>query len=122
MKFCLKCQNMYYISINETDPNKLIHYCRNCGHTDDMIQEEGGCVLTTQLKTAQKSFRHMVNPYTKLDPTLPRIYNLPCPNAQCKTNLDINEKGHVSREVIYIRYDDDNLKYMYMCTVCDEVW
>ena len=87
-----------------------------------MIQEEGGCVLTTQLKTTQKSFRHMVNPYTKLDPTLPRIYNLPCPNSNCKTHLDVNEKGHADREVIYIRYDDDNLKYLYMCTVCDEVW
>jgi hypothetical protein len=24
--------------------------------------------------------------------------------------------------VIYIRYDDDNMKYLYMCVTCDTVW
>jgi len=108
---------MYYISISEDNPNKLSHYCRNCGHKDDSITQEGGCVLVTHLKSTQKTFRHIVNPYTKLDPTLPRMYNLPCPNIQCKTHT--NEKD---REVLYIRYDEDNLKYLYMCAVCDEVW
>ena len=32
MNFCIKCDNMYYLSIPDDDPNKLIYYCKNCGH------------------------------------------------------------------------------------------
>lgn len=120
MKFCSVCSNMYYISINENDTNKLQYYCRNCGNKDNEITESGGCILNTQLKTVGKHrFSHIINKYSKFDPTLPRIHNIPCPNALCATNT--NDKK-TAREVIYIRYDDDNLKYLYMCTTCDEVW
>ena len=59
-----------------------------------------------------------INSYTKLDPTLPRINTIKCPNSNCKSNTDDDEK----REVIYIRYDDINIKYMYLCAVCDTTW
>ena len=29
MHFCEKCSNMYYISLQDDDSNKLIYYCRN---------------------------------------------------------------------------------------------
>lgn len=119
MKFCNHCSNMLYISINEDDTNKLIYYCRNCGEKDESITEEGICVLNTQLKKGEQKFNHIINKYTKLDPTLPRIYNVKCPNAECKSNGD-SATGQC--EVIYIRYDDDNLKYLYLCTECDNIW
>jgi DNA-directed RNA polymerase subunit M/transcription elongation factor TFIIS len=131
MKFCVKCNFMYYISINEKDSNQLSYYCRNCGHRDDSIAEEGACVLNTQLKKEQQNFNHIINQYTKLDPTLPRIYNIPCPNAKCATHgasvahADADSAASASRkgaEVIYMRYDDDNLKYLYICTTCDTTW
>ena len=28
----------------------------------------------------------------------------------------------VPREVIYLRYDDINLKYIYLCAVCNTIW
>lgn len=118
MKFCNQCSNMLYISIDENDTNKLIYYCRNCGEKDESITDEGVCVLNTQLKKGEQKFNHIINKYTKLDPTLPRIYNLKCPNGACKSNVD--DKGHP--EVIYIRYDDNNLKYLYLCSVCDNIW
>jgi len=41
-----------------------------------------------------------------------------CPNAACKTNVD-----KIARpEIIYMRYDDDNMKYLYLCVTCDTVW
>ena len=120
MKFCSNCDNMYYININENDSNKLEYYCRNCGHRDDTIEEEGGCVMDTSLKKGHQKFNHIVNKYTKLDPTLPRIYNVPCPNANCETNKEHAEKKQ--REVIYMRYDDANLKYLYICVECDTLW
>ena len=40
MKFCSKCDNMYYIGISVDDANQLIYYCRNCRHKDETITEE----------------------------------------------------------------------------------
>jgi len=117
MKFCIKCDNMYYIGVNVDDPNKLTYYCRNCRYKDETITEEGICVLNTQLKKREQKFNHVINKYTKLDPTLPRIYNLKCPNPECK-----NTKEDKTTEVIYLRYDDSNLKYLYICTECDTTW
>jgi hypothetical protein len=111
---------MYYIGINAEDQNKITYYCRHCGNKDDTIAEEGVCVLNTQLKKGEQKFNHIINEYTKLDPTLPRIYSMKCPNGECKTNTDNKEKKPT--EVIYIRYDDDNLKYLYICVECDTNW
>jgi DNA-directed RNA polymerase subunit M/transcription elongation factor TFIIS len=108
---------MYYIKINNDDPNKLIYYCRNCGNEDKLIAVENVCVSKTQIKKNEKSFNYIINKYTKLDPTLPRINNVLCPNKDCATNKDAKE-----REIIYIRYDDTNMKYIYLCSECETVW
>lgn len=117
MHFCTNCSNMYYIRINEDDPNKLVYYCRNCGHEDSLLAVENVCVSKTQIKKSEQSFNHIINQYTKFDPTLPRIKNILCPNANCGTNTHSVEK-----EIIYIRYDDTNMKYIYLCSTCDTVW
>ena len=119
MKFCTQCDNMYYIGINIDDPNKLQYYCRFCNYVDSSICTDGGCILNTQIKQSDQNFSHIVNKYTKLDPTLPRIYNTKCPNPNCETN--INEKNK-NPEIVYLRYDDKNMKYLYICTVCDINW
>ena len=119
MKFCVKCDNMYYIGVSDKDSNQLTYYCRNCGHKDETLTSEGVCVLNTELRKGEQKFNHIVNRYTKMDPTLPRIYNMVCPNATCKTNTSAEK---VPCEVIYMRYDDDNLKYLYICAECDAVW
>lgn len=119
MHFCSNCQNMYYIRINPEDPNKLVYYCRNCGNEDKLLTIDNVCVSKTQIKKSEQSFNHIINKYTKLDPTLPRINKVLCPNPDCKTNTDNEE-----REIIYIRYDDTNMKYVYLCTSpgCDTIW
>ncbi len=119
MKFCVKCDNMYYISISEDDSNKLIYYCRNCGNKDTILAEEGVCVLDTKLKKGIQKFSHIINKYTKIDPTLPRIYNIKCPDANCPTNVESNK---TPAEIIYMRYDDSNMKYLYICVSCDTTW
>lgn len=112
MRFCVNCDNMYYIGINPDNPNDLTYYCRNCKHVDEIIGEEGVCVLKTQLKKGEQEFNHLINEYTKLDPTLPRLYNMKCPNTECETK----------NGVIYIRYDNDSLKFLYICVDCDSKW
>jgi hypothetical protein len=119
MKFCTKCDNMYYIGVDEKDNNKLTHYCRSCGHVDESLTEGGVCVLDTKFTQSDQKSDHLINKYTKLDPTLPRIHNVRCPSAKCKTNLpDAKEPA----EIIYMRYDNTNLKYVYMCASCDTTW
>jgi len=117
MHFCSNCKNMYYIKIDEDNPNSLLYYCRNCGNEDSLITEDNICVSKTQIKKGEKSFSHFINKYTKLDPTLPRVNNILCPNKDCLTNTK-NEP----REIIYIRYDDLNVNYVYLCSTCDTTW
>ena len=117
MHFCSHCNNMYYIRINSDDPNKLVYYCRNCGNEDNLLTTDNVCVSKTNLKKSDQSFNHIINKYTKYDPTLPRINKILCPNPDCTTNTK-----DTPREIIYIRYDDTNMKYVYLCSTCDTVW
>lgn len=122
---------MYYISI--TPENELQYYCRNCGNVDDTIAADNICVSKINVKhtTTPQTFSQVVNKYTKLDPTLPRINTVRCPNDECPSNRPSTSSSggggggvgsEKKSEVIYIRYDDTNLKYVYLCAKCDKVW
>jgi DNA-directed RNA polymerase subunit M/transcription elongation factor TFIIS len=155
MHFCSNCGNMYYIRL--TDTNGIVYYCRNCGHEDDTITIDDVVVSHTSLSsTGKNQYAHVVNKYTKLDPTLPRISTILCPNMECPCNRNHNPTQYadraaivgtsaaeeeatttttttttttmnavddaVPREVIYLRYDDINMKYIYLCAVCNTIW
>jgi DNA-directed RNA polymerase subunit M/transcription elongation factor TFIIS len=117
MHFCSECNNMYYISIDAENTNKLTYYCRKCGHVDSGINAENCVVSKVQIKKSEQQFSHIINRYTKLDPTLPRINKILCPNAECETNTK-----DAPREIIFMRYDDANMKYVYLCSTCDTIW
>jgi DNA-directed RNA polymerase subunit M/transcription elongation factor TFIIS len=108
---------MYYIRVSSEDENSLVYYCRNCGNEDTNLTKNNICVSKTHLKKSEQKYNHIVNEYTKLDPTLPRINTIKCPNSECASN-----KEGKSREVIYIRYDDTNKLYIYLCAHCDTLW
>lgn len=129
MHFCSVCNNMYYISV--TPENELQYYCRNCGNIDNTVASENICVSKLNVKhsTTPQSFSQVVNKYTKLDPTLPRIHTMRCPNDECPSNEGGGGAGagagahnKPKSEIIYVRYDDTNLKYVYLCAKCDKVW
>ena len=201
MHFCTNCDNAYYIRIGSgtedsvaagaadasADATTLYHYCRNCGNEEKI--NEAICVSKLQLKHKTQSYSNVINRYTKLDPTLPRINHIKCPNASCLSNPPMNlmsagaaflrpsvggsagkkgavaaakkhkhaqdelvesgsdsdadagadadadagvaapptismqqSKQQVMREIIYIRYDEVNMKYVYLCAVCDTLW
>ncbi len=109
---------MYYIGIDETNKQNLTHYCRNCGYVDQN-NFDNSCILNMQIKKGEQKYNHIINEYTKLDPTLPRVYNIKCPNGSCKTKTDPEK---FKDEVVYVRYDGANLKYLYMCSTCDTIW
>jgi hypothetical protein len=49
----------------------------------------------------------------KYDVTLPRV-NIPCVNEDCS--------GVENPDVVLIRYDENNARYMYYCTNCKTKW
>jgi hypothetical protein len=165
---------MYYIRIEpdaaaagaaddsaSADATTLFHYCRNCGSKEQI--KEAVSVSKLQLKHGTQSYGNIINKYTKLDPTLPRINHIKCPNSECPSNPFVplsagaialkpgvavlqaaeeeeeyaevaesaSAQAHaeaivkrdlVPREVIYIRYDEVNMRYVYLCAVCDTLW
>ena len=128
----MNCGNMYYVMLGKEDNNSLIYHCRKCGDENSTLISElkNLCVSKTHIKNSYDKHSTIINEYTKLDPTLPRTNKLDCPNANCPTN----EKGETEnkseekskkgpkKEILYLRYDNDNMKYIYLCCICDTSW
>jgi DNA-directed RNA polymerase subunit M/transcription elongation factor TFIIS len=108
---------MYYIRLDIEDSNKLIYYCRHCGNEEDNILNTNSVIYSSSNKSNLNT-SNIINEFTKLDPTLPRVSNILCPNEDCLTNKEKNKE----REILYIRYDEVNMKYIYLCADCDSVW
>jgi hypothetical protein len=161
---------MYYIRLSEEDPNSIVYYCRNCGHENKNITLDSVTISRTNFKGSKQKYNSIINKYTKMDPTLPRINTMKCPNQSCKSNqedehkhghgeaspsrlrseskkskskssssdenVDVDDGENVEeqggggggggapsdREIIYLRYDDVNMNFVYLCPVCDSVW
>jgi hypothetical protein len=111
---------------DDTEPGKekkisLHMMCRHCGYSDKMEPKtsDEALILMTVFNTAnnQKQTVSALNEYTKLDPTLPHLKTIACPNAACSSQSDVS-----LRDILYIKTDAKNLKYQYSCTVCDTQW
>ena len=112
MKFCPTCDNLFYLTI---DDETVQYTCKKCGTIEDIDED---CTISTIFCNQQRqNVQNSVNKYTKLDPTLPRINFLKCPNTTCVNHEDIED-----REIVYVRYDNVQLKYIYICPKCDTVW
>jgi len=120
--FCKVCR--YYLYLQEMDEEEeksnvkkvLRRICRNCGYQEN--DEQGGLILEIDLKEkTSEGYKILMNEFTKLDPTLPHVNTIKCPSAACKSNTD-----QVERDVIYLKYDAINMKFLYICNVCDTQW
>ena len=80
---------------------------------------EEALILETSFatSTSQKQTKTAFNEYTKLDPTLPHLKTIPCPNQSCPSQADPE-----SRDILYIKTDSKGLKYQYCCKVCNTQW
>lgn len=96
------------------DGNTLRRICRNCGYQED---KKGGLILEFDLKEKiSEGYKILMNEFTKYDPTLPHINTIKCPNTGCESNLG------KEKDVIYLKYDAVNMKFLYICNVCDTQW
>lgn len=117
MKFCNVCDNMYYIQIKSEESDELSFYCRKCGNVNDMDLEETLSITSSSLNKEKTNFDDVINKYTKYDPTLPKVNYIKCPNEECNSHLDGK-----SNDIVYIRYDEQKMKYIYLCRICDLAW
>ena len=113
MKFCPVCN--YYLYLKATGENLMLE-CRACGHTEENVK--GSLILETIIQEkASEAYKVLLNEFTREDPTLPHVKNIKCPNETCASNESGKEK-----DVIYLNYDFNNLKYVYICNVCGDQW
>ena len=106
MNFCTQCNFMLYTKVNPYNTNKLLNYCRNCGWEGDYQKEsedESICVYKKQYSNEFLAQKKVTNKFTRLDPTLPRVNNIPCVNSCCLSNIDITK-------TLYIKTDDETIE------------
>ena len=132
MKFCDYCQNMLYVIV---DSDKHLKYqCKNCNHdeqitsstdTESMIilkntydtktvinEECDKCVMTINYADDARNYNQYINKNIKFDNTLPHVNNIKCPDKECVKETD----------TIYMKYDINNMKYLYFCCNCEKFW
>lgn len=116
---CPVCHNYLYLQTAESALNMT---CLHCGYKTEFkpkTAEEALILETTFAATGAgaKQTAPVMNEYTKLDPTMPHLRTVACPNQACPSQADASK-----RDVIYIKTDAQNLKYQYCCMVCDTQW
>ena len=114
--FCKECNNLNSISMNEE--NILIYDCKYCGKQEKIEGIEGKCIYSSFSRGIDKSTLITENKYIHHDITLPNIKNnenIKCPNEQCGSQKE-------GSSIKYIKYDNDELKFMYICNICGYKW
>lgn len=111
MKFCDYCDNMLYPKV---DDDTFKNYCKNCNTT---FEREDKCVFKQNYDKKSFSSHSFINKYISIDPRNPRSNKIPCINEDCDTNTKGTEK-----EVIYMKYESDEMKFAYCCAVCKTTW
>ena len=104
MDFCDDCDNMLYIQKNG---NKLNLVCKICGF-QKLYDKQDKCIYAKNYKSDHLSFKTVSNRFVHLDPTLPRVNNINCPNKDCDTNkkaIDF-QNIYIIRNIPYYIYDD----------------
>ena len=117
MDFCNYCDNLLHLTeIN----NELKHVCSTCKRTSELPENFNPCVMQQNYGGDEKVFYDcFINKYTKYDPTLPRVSSIRCPNKNCASN---KEKDKVQNEIIYVRYNEGDMRYIYLCCNCEQSW
>jgi hypothetical protein len=117
IKFCDKCENFMNFCIDK-DKNP-IYKCTRCDNITEYDYQHDSKGIQFNKNIEQKNILNS-NKYLTMDPTLPIITNnnIKCINKEC---ISIKNKD-VSNEICYIKYDETNIYFMYICKHCDQKW
>ena len=108
MNFCDTCDNMLYVEVN-TEDNVLNYNCKTCGKKYNASINKSNCVYEENYNIDEIRKETLLNEYTFNDPTLPKALGIKCPNKECPSKKP---------NIIYINYDNKNMKYIYVCLDC----
>ena len=116
LHFCKLCNNLMDFCLENIEDTlgDPVYVCSRCSNKET-IQDE--IVVNSGSMDSVKDAFHS-NEYFQLDPTLPMIQNknIQCVNPQCES------KQTKQTKIKYIKYDEVNLKYMYLCCTCGQKW
>ena len=117
LKFCNLCYNLmdFCLENSSEDVFEPVYVCCQCSNKEKIELEK--ITIKLKKKTNVKESKN-TNEYFQLDPTLPYIKNK---NINCVNNECVSNKTK-QKEIKYIKYDDENFKYMYLCCICGQKW
>jgi hypothetical protein len=119
INFCNGCENV--LTIYADKAQKLYLGCKICNERVDYDMEEtigGKCVYRNEFN---KDYSEIItNKYINFDNTLPIIEgndNIKCHNEKCISIIE-NKPCNLT----YIKYNEKDLKYKYLCKFCGFEW
>ena len=115
IRFCTVCDNYLYLQV-EGETQTLQRMCRNCGFKD--TEDQGGLVSEMHIEQRAAEGYTLINEFTLKDKRLPHLYGtMKCISDKCPSNTQSKES-----DIVYIKYDTENLRYIYMCYLCQATW
>tara|TARA_Y100001970_G_scaffold65417_1_gene83652 strand:- start:111 stop:494 length:384 start_codon:yes stop_codon:yes gene_type:complete len=117
--FCSECQNMTYLYLDDTEDKNLIHYCKACQNSEPFTGKNN-CIYSIDFREYDNSEYINHNKYITHDITLPKIEGNP--NIKCVNDECISVKEGKESSITYIKYDLENMKYIYICNHCGQKW
>ena len=120
MKFCDICDNLLNLSLDKDDEGQLYYVCKCCKSKIKCEDNFDPCIYKKNYGKNENVFYEMyINKYTKYDPTLPHVTSMTCPNQLC---AEQTKRNNENSDIIYMRYNEEQMKYIYMCCKCDKAW
>lgn len=115
MKFCGVCDNMLYEQLGPE--GTLMHVCKNCGNSLRVdTTATAACVMENNYADDSTLYKQFINKHMHDDPTLPRVSNITCVNPSC------SRKAEQTNDVVYVKYDAVNVRFLYQCGHCSTFW
>jgi|TARA_B100000941_G_C28491816_1_gene548374 DNA-directed RNA polymerase subunit M/transcription elongation factor TFIIS len=114
VNFCENCDNILYL-YKQSDGDELYYCCKSCSN-QVKIEDKMKQVYTNTNDTVDISESINSNPYITHDITIPTIQNnsnIKCQNVDCPGE---------ETSIKFIKYDDVNMKYIYICNHCGHKW
>ena len=111
INFCDNCENITYLCMDDLTQT-LVNKCKCCG-SSSTIDEKTKSIYSISSQMIDKIEIIKSNKFITHDVTLPTIKN---------NILKCNKDGCNGDEITYIKYDETNMKYAYICKKCGNIW
>jgi DNA-directed RNA polymerase subunit M/transcription elongation factor TFIIS len=107
---------MLYIKYTiENEEHNLHLHCKFCNNIQEIDNNVPKLISRTSFKD-DESINKWIKPDIEKDVTLPRVTNILCVNTECTKAKDKDN------EIILVRYNKVDVKYIYFCVHCKKFW